>query len=187
MSAVCGGAAAADTWRPDTWPHPGSAWPPRTPHVAVAGVHWHSRPSLVGQVGRRRPHVPGLLRDAAVSAADSAARTSEPPAWCGRMAGQRSGLRPLPQPPPDTGPQPPAGAVDTLACCGTAPPQRSGRTAAQLRRGHPREPGRTRLPACRFRSRFRVTSGLSSSAASCTAAERRGTVSPAMDVTSPSS
>jgi hypothetical protein len=59
MSAVCGGAAAADTWRPDTWrpdnwcpdtwPHPGSAWPPRTrtwrwlASTATAGRAWSDR------------------------------------------------------------------------------------------------------------------------------------------------
>jgi hypothetical protein len=43
VSTVCGSVSAADTGRPDTWPHRRSAWPPRTPHAA-AGVHCRSRP-----------------------------------------------------------------------------------------------------------------------------------------------
>jgi hypothetical protein len=41
----------------------------------------------------------------------------------------------------------------TPPCCGTVPPQRSGRTVAQLRRGRParRNPEAPRSPACRPR------------------------------------
>jgi hypothetical protein len=69
VSAGCGGVSAVDTSRPDSRPHPGSAWPQRTPHAAP-GVHCRGRPWRMRTVGRDRMS-PRLLRAAAVSAADT--------------------------------------------------------------------------------------------------------------------
>jgi hypothetical protein len=62
VSVGCGSVSAVDTWRPDTWLHPDSAWPQWTPHAAVAGFHCRSRPSLGGRVGRRRGGDPARRR-----------------------------------------------------------------------------------------------------------------------------
>jgi len=95
VSAGCGSASAADTAVRTPGPHHGSTWLQRT----VGGGWVHCRPGLRGRSAAGDRHVPVLLRAAAVSAADTAVRTSGRTRRLRQGAGQRSRRRRLRRPP----------------------------------------------------------------------------------------
>jgi hypothetical protein len=152
VSAVCGGVSAADTGRPDTWPsgHPAASRFRLAAADTAHGGGWRPlpQPAEPGRTGRPpatacprpaqgcRSVRGGQCRPDVRSRRPGAAGWPDNAVACVRRRSR----------PPDTAiaggrPQTPR----TPACCGTAPPQRSGRTAGQLRRGHPREPGSAAL------------------------------------------